>query len=320
MAVPGRDHLFREVDREFHLRYPAAPEHLDPNDPGHAPFIAAWWEMYNEFLNRMVDAHFFRFFPHAPEKLDPNDPSHAQLIEYWLDLRDTIEDKPHRYDWSNEPKVGDENAPATPGDDLAPTGGSPVPSGTAPSTGVHMDESEFKEWVHHALEGAHVIGDSAEVLGLLAQAAGAGQHSALVIMGETLGPIGMIASTVIVIGATIHAFGTGKRLQEQEGFCYGVMWEVYGLPNAEKTFIDWFDDSAEQLRESFYEGVASGREKGAETEIRNRVILATAYYQAAGDDLANAQAKVLNDIWQKVRETDKGRDWLGWPEPYGMGT
>ena len=215
--------------------------------------------------------------------------------------------------------MGDENAPATPGDDLAPAGGSPVPSGTAPSTGVHMDESEFKEWVHHALEGAHVIGDSAEVLGLLAQAAGAGQHSALVIMGETLGPIGMIASTVIVIGATIHAFGTGKRLQEQEGFCYGVMWEVYGLPNADKTFIDWFDDSAEELRESFYEGVASGREKGAETEIRNRVILATVYYQAAGDDLATAQAKVLNDIWQKVRETDKGRDWLGWPEPVRHG-
>jgi hypothetical protein len=318
MAVPGRDFLLSEVGREFPLRHPDAPEHLDPSDPAHAPFIAAWWEMYTEFLNRMVDAHFFRFFPQAPEKLNPDDPADANFIEYWLDLRDMIEDKPHRYDWSDEPKVGNENTPP-PLWTNPPAGGS-SDSGTAPSTDVHMDESEFKEWVDHALEGAHVIGDSAEVLGLLAQAAGASHQSALVIMGETLGPIGMIASTVIVIGATIHAFGTGKRLQEQEGFCYGVLWEIYGLPNAEKTFIDWFDDSAEELRESFYEGVASGREKGAETEIRNRVILATAYYQAAGDDLATAQAKVLNDIWKQVRETDQGRDWLGWPEPYGMGT
>jgi hypothetical protein len=272
--------------------------------------------MYREFLNRMVDAHFFRFFPQAPEKLDPNDPAHANFVEYWLDLRDKIEDKPHKYDWSDEPKVGDENAPATPADNPAPAGG----SGTAPSTGVHMDESEFKEWVDHALEGAHVIGDSAEVLGLLAQTAGASHHSGLVIMGETLGPIGLIASGLLVIGATIHGFGIGERLQEQEGFSYGVMWEVYGLPNAHKTFIawGWGGDSAEDLRESFYEGVASGREKGAETEIRNRVILATAYYQAAGDDLRTAQEKVLNDIWKKVRETDKGSDWLGWPEPYGM--
>jgi hypothetical protein len=130
----------------------------------------------------------------------PNDPSHANLIEYWLDLRDKIEDKPHRYDWSDEPKVGDENAP--PPLRTNPPDGGPPGSGTAPSTGVQMDESAFKEWVHHALEGAHVIGHSAEVLGLLAQAAGASHRSALVIMGETLGPIGMIASTVIVIGAT----------------------------------------------------------------------------------------------------------------------
>jgi hypothetical protein len=315
MALPSREFLISEVDREFLLQHPEAPRQLDPNDPHQAQLVQQWNAMFEEFLNRMVDSHFFRFFPHAPQHLDPHDPGQATLIEYWNDIRDAIRDgTPPRYNWDATPTT-------TGASTASPTGTGTEErhaSGAGPDVAVHMDESQFKEAVHLWLEGAHYLGDSAEVLGYLAQAAGAGEESAVVLLGEALGPVGAIASTIVVLWATVHAFGTGRRLQEQEGFCYGVMWEVCGKPNCHKGFIDWFDDSAEELHDSFYEGVAAGREKGSWPSVHNRILLAVAYYQANGDDLETARSRVLNDLWHHVRETDQGRDYLIWPDPESM--
>jgi hypothetical protein len=319
MALPSAEFVIGEVDREFALQHPEAPAQLDPNDPSQAELVQAWNEMYRDFLNRTVDSHFFRFFPNAPERLDPNNPDDAQLIEYWNDIRDAIEDRPHKWDWSNEPSTVDSSAQTPTTGEPAPGGDSqPSDPGTAPQVGVKMDENAFKEWVRLSLEGAHRVGDTAEVLGYLAEAAGAGEDAGLVLFGEALGPVGMVASTIIVLWATARAFGTGLRLQEQEGFCYGVMWEACGFANQEKGFTDWSDDTAEELSTSFYEGVASGREKGAETTVHNRVMLATAYYQKAGNDLTTAQSKVLDDMWLKIRESDKTGDTLGWPQPFSI--
>jgi hypothetical protein len=311
MALPSREFLISEVDREFLLQHPEAPRRLDPSDPRQAHLVQQWNAMFEEFLNRMVDSHFFRFFPHAPQRLDPHDPGQATLIEYWNDIRDAIREGTSRYNWNVPPQTADDSSTAQAG------AGHPGPGGR-PDTGVHMDESRFKEFVHLWVEGTHYLGDSAEVLGYLAEAAGAGEESAVVILGEALGPVGAIASTIVVLCATVHAFGTGRRLQEQEGFCYGVMWQVCNLPNAEKGFIGWFDDSADELRESFYEGVSAGREKGAWTSVHNRMILAVAYYQAQGNDLETARGMVLNDLWHHIRETDLGRDYLTWPTPQSM--
>jgi hypothetical protein len=313
MALPSREFLISEVDREFLLQHPEAPRRLDPNDPRQAHLVRQWNEMFHEFLNSMVDSHFYRFFPNAP-RLDPHNPGDATMIEYWNDIHDAIgHGKAPRYNWNSPPRTAEHNegqhhdtAAAQPG------------SGARPEVGVHMDESQFKEYVRQWLEGAHYLGDSAEVLGYLAQWFGAGEESALVVFGEALGPVGAIASTVVVLWTTVHAFGTGRRLQEQEGFCYGVVWEVAGHVNGDKHFIDWFNDTAEELHESFYEGVAAGREKGAWPSVHNRVVLATAYYQAHGDDLETARTRVLNDLWQHIRETDSGRDNLIWPTPEGM--
>jgi hypothetical protein len=79
-----------------------------------------------------------------------------------------------------------------------------------------------------------------------------------------------------------------------------------------------FNDSAEELRESFYEGVASGRAKANDATVHNRVMLLVAYYQARGDELSAAQNRVLNDLWHHVRESDAGRDFLSWPQPQSM--
>ena len=267
--------------------------------------------MFNDFLNRMVDSHFARFFPNAPAHLDPHDPEQAQLIEFWNDIRDQIRDNAApRWDWSHPPS-------STPAEPTAGATGRHHP-GDRPEAGVHMDESQFKEAVHLWLDGTHVVGDSAEVLGYLAEAAGAGEESGVVILGEALGPIGMIASVVAALWLTVEAFGTGRRLQEQQGFCYGLMWQVAGHANADKHFIDWGTDSAEELKDAFYEGVAAGREKANVAATHNRIVLVTAYYQASGDDLATAQTRVLNDLWLRIRENNAGRDYLIWPVPEGM--
>jgi hypothetical protein len=320
MALPSREFLIKQVDSNFALQHPEAPRQLNPNDPAQAHLVQEWRELYASELYWMVDSHFFRFFPDAPRQLDPNDPSQATLIEYWNDIRAGIETGTSQWNWDHPPATADNSASAPAGTG-APAGtagtGGQQPSGDRPTVTVHIDENQFKEYLHTALEGAHYIGDTAEVLGYLAEAGGA-EGGALVWLGETLGPVGTVASTIVVLWATAHAFGTGRRLQEQQGFCYGVMWQVSGEADHQKGFIDWFNDSAEELRESFYDGVASGREKANDASVHNRVMLLVAYYQAHGDDLNAARARVLNDLWHQVRESDKGRDYLTWPQPESM--
>ena len=262
---------------------------------------------------------FWGFFP-AAGALDPNDPGDSLMIEYWIDIRDSIRDgTAPKYNWDQLPADASASSTPTASDATAP---SPTGAGddTAPQVPVHMDESAVKEYVHAVMEGEHYVGDTADVLGSVGLAAGAGEESLFIGVMEGLGAVGMIAGTIVVLWAVVEAFGTGRRLQEQEGFCYGVMWQAFSMANGEKQFYEWAGDSAEELHDSFYEGVAAGREKAADTVVHNKVMLATAYYQAKGSDLSWAQYYVLNDLWHHIRETDLGRDQLSWPKPADMGT
>ena len=257
----------------------------------------------HEFVIAEVDREFAREHPEARRRLDEHDPRQAHLVDAWNEMFHPVPEQ-HRRQPLPQVQLGPE--PKTPDPtNSTPTsagGGQTSDPGPQPAVGVHMDESAFREWVRLSLEGAHYVGDTAEVLGYFA--AGAGQESALVILGEALGPVGMVAAGITALWATAHAFGTGRRLQEQEGFCYGIMWQVFGLPNGHKGFTDWSDDSADELGESFHDGVASGREKGAAVAVHNRVVLATAYYQKVGNDEVTAQSMVLHDMWRKI-------EWMG---------
>jgi hypothetical protein len=320
MTLPTREQIYDEVDATFFdLRHPDRPRvRLDPDDPAQAQLIEEWNEIYRDHLNNWVDHIFRKFFPHAPERLDPNNPDDANLIEYWIDIRDTIRDgTPSQYNWNDEPSTPgtSSSADAT----ATPTAADPArPGGEAPDTDVEMDEDKFKEFLHLWLEGVHWIFDTSEVVSLAALAAGASEHAMVVVVGEALGPVGMIAATIVVLWAVVHAFGTGLRMQEQQGFCYGVMWQAFNMANGEKGFIDWFDDTAEELHDAFYEGVAAGREKANDIVVHNKIMLAVSYYQLGGDDLSEAQSKVLNELWLHIRESDKGADYLLWPNPASM--
>lgn len=199
-----------------------------------------------------------------------------------------------------------------------------APSGQGDSStlDVKMDENQLAEWVHSQLEATHVIGDVSEIVGQFAA-----EDTVLASVAEILGPAGTIASTIIVLWATIHAFGTGTRLEEQEGFCYGVMWETFGLPNGQKKFIPWAGDSADDLQQAFFDGVDQGREKAKDAKVHNAVMMKVAYYMASNTDLkklpcegqlSSAQQDVINELWKAKRETDLASDWLAWPNPSDM--
>jgi hypothetical protein len=225
---------------------------------------------------------------------------------------------------ADPPDTDDSSSATKPG---APAGD---PPGTAPRVDVKMDESALAEYVHSQLEATSYIGDATEIAATFAA-----EGSVLASVAEILGPAGMVADTVIILWTVARAFGTGTRLQEQEGFCYGVMWETFGLPNGEKEFVlTLAGDSADDLRQAFLDGVAQGREKARDVKIHNAIMLAVAYYMAAGpasdagilikttynsgDHLGAGQELVLNDLWKKIRETGFTRTWLTWPKPEDM--
>jgi hypothetical protein len=203
------------------------------------------------------------------------------------------------------------NAP----DGKPPITGKPMPEGHAPGVDVKMDENAVLEWVHGSLEGTHYIAGVAEVVEIFHTPAGL----AAVAGASLAGVVGGIASYIIMLWAVVRAFATGRRLQEQEGFCYGVMWETSNKPNGDKAFLAWAPDSAEDLREAFYNGVRQGRKKAQDIKVHNRVKIAVGYYMVSkGSNEDWAQFYVLNDLWKEVRETDKAGATLTWPDPEDM--
>jgi hypothetical protein len=194
--------------------------------------------------------------------------------------------------------------------EIAPDGATPGVS-SPPGVPVEMSEDELVEWVHLQLEGAHVIGDVAEVVAIFAA-----HGTELAVVAEALGPIGPIASTIIVLWATWRAFGTGTRLREQEGFCYGVVWEASGTPNQTKVFwASWGVDSEDDLRESFYDGVAKGRAAAQEPKVRNAVLLVAGYHMARGTPKELAFRYVVEALYEKINEAGATGTVLPFPTP-----
>jgi hypothetical protein len=190
---------------------------------------------------------------------------------------------------------------------------------------------ELKEWTKRVLEGTKTIGTVAEIIGFWTEAASsfsvAAVEVALPAIVETvmaiLGPVGVIIGGIIVIAETIRAFGTGRRRQYQKGYCYGLMWRSLDIESQIPVFLDWFNDSADELREAFVNGVNDGRMRALDTPVRNRLLLLVAAETAKGEVSPSlAPQRVLQQLWYHVREHvpgDSESEWpLGWPRPDDM--
>jgi hypothetical protein len=190
----------------------------------------------------------------------------------------------------------------------------PPPASSGPGVPVQMDENELKEWVHGILEGGHYVGDTAELVGIFAS-----EGTKLAALAEVLGPVGEVTGTIVVLWAVVHAFGTGTRLEEQLGFCYGLMWETFGMPDGVKRFTAWAPNTADELRNAFYDGVGEGRDKAKDVKVHNAIMAKVAYNMAVDHTSQNtAQWNLVNELWNQVREEDLGDTIIAWPKPDDM--
>jgi hypothetical protein len=106
MTIPSRADFLAEVDKRFRVQFPAAPQHLQPENSEHAGMIQRWRELHNEVLYAWTDEVFFSYFPGAPKRLDPGNSDDSGLIEYWNDIAAQIRDgTPGKYNWSGTPDI-----------------------------------------------------------------------------------------------------------------------------------------------------------------------------------------------------------------------
>ncbi|HEY6910844.1 MAG TPA: N-acetylmuramoyl-L-alanine amidase [Myxococcales bacterium] len=190
-------------------------------------------------------------------------------------------------------------------------------------------KDKLREWTKRVIEGGKTIGTVAEILSYWTAEASSFSAAAVEVPAiaatilEFLGPIGAILGVIIVIGETIRAFGTGLRRQYQRGYCYGLMWRSLDMDSQIPNFIDWLDDSAEELRASFVKGVEDGRMRALDVPVRNQILLLVALETAKGVVSPSlAPQPVLQQLWYKIREHvpgDSEHEWpIGWPRPDDM--
>lgn len=204
-------------------------------------------------------------------------------------------------------------------------------TGTTPSAGV-IDEKMKEEIESHfeeLLEGVHVLASTEEVASYLTWAGAhlAGDTATAVsaaeivefVAADILAPLGGLALVIWSGFQVIDAFKSERRMEELQGFVYGVMWEAMNEPDHLPKFAPGMTYSAEEHEEAFVSGVARGREKARDPKVRNRIIIAVAIrsQQTGFGDLWAGQ-QVLSEIWRANREHTPGdtdEDLLDWPQP-----
>jgi hypothetical protein len=122
-------------------------------------------------------------------------------------------------------------------------------------------------------------------------------------------PLGAALVGLTVILELNRAFGVGEAIESQEGYAYGMMCAVLGMPVVEPHFEAWGTDSAKDLREAWWEGVEQAQEQARNPKVREAVERALAYELAAqGRDpatdpeshaLQEAVRRTMNRIWSE---------------------
>lgn len=312
MAIPTRRQLNNEVDRQFRERYPDAPDSLDRNNPRHARFITAWLELRDDVLNEWTDNVFHEFFP-AVGSLDRNDPSQAEFIDYWTDIRHQIlEDAPPKFNWDSYSgsKADSGEAHAVPDNGDGVHGVAPQGDFAPNIEDIAEPEPSVAEEIRKILEGVHGIETVGEAAAILAKA------EALELGLQATG--GFL--TVVLAGwEVLDSFETGERIANAMGVCYGVMFEIKDMPDADLVRPDWpiTDSEWNDELDAWREGLAVGRRRGRDTKNRNHLLLAIA--KEAQESPDQAEWAVLNAMWQHIRPQLRAgeytAEWLDWPTP-----
>lgn len=222
-----------------------------------------------------------------------------------------------------------------------------------PHPEIDIDTPEgLKKWIELYLHAVHVVGDAAELAEFFAKAAeniaykravaevgveaaegvgwggaGVGEvmqfHRAaaiaevLEVVGVALRIVGDVALIIWVGYQVIEAFKSEKEGEKQFGYLYGVMWEALGEPDHVRVYKNpGITYSADELREAFVKGVAEGREKGKEAEIRNAINVWVGMVSArTGLGVWAAAHEVITEMYNKSQRF-KARNQLEWSTPF----
>jgi len=245
--------------------------------------------------------------------------------------------------------------PGTGPDPVPETGArvrAPAPTGK-PYPEIDIDTpEELHSWLEKAAHGGAEIGHVAELIESLTMTTeniaytravaavgvdaveglawgGAGvaevvQFHRVAAVAEVIGVVSKIAVVagdvllVIWVGyQVIEAFKAEKESEKRYGFLYGVMWEALGESDHIRTYsAPGITYSEEELRDAFVAGVAEGRAKGAELEVKNAIKVWVAAV-AVGEDVDKwaAETRVLTALYDKAFDTES-RFPQGWPTPF----
>jgi outer membrane protein OmpA-like peptidoglycan-associated protein len=288
---------FRAMVQAARSRTPAQHE-LYEIDSGERGLVSSQIAAKQLDAYRLTDFVFYRRHPEMRgRRIGANE---TQLRNEWLTILHNLV----------EPAL---KTPAPPAPAKAPAPPAVTPP---PPVKVKMDESQAREWIKRALDGAHAIGSVSEVLGIFGSLPAG---SAVALAAEIAVPVGYVALMAFVAIELWEAFTTGTRIQREKGFCFGIMWAALGMPDQPKNFQAWAPNTADELREAWQEGVAQGRKKFAEDiQLHNYVLLRIAYERL--QKAPEPEAKVLNLIWEEVRGDDLPGthiNWTGGPDMIG---
>jgi hypothetical protein len=195
--------------------------------------------------------------------------------------------------------------------------------------GLHIvtTTAEIAEKFEHELLREVVVGG--EVVGEVPVEAGG-----LAVAAEVIAPLGSVLVVVITAKELYSAFTVTQRIEHAKGMAYGMMWEVLGLPDTDRTtrpgLLGLPEQMTESEREAWRDGVEEGRKAVREhPEVRDEITRSIAYEMAVQHrDLATdpqhsawkaAVGNTLGRIWEMERphEGPEGRalehsglDWI----------
>ncbi len=195
-----------------------------------------------------------------------------------------------------------------------------------PEVDVEMHESPWPERAEAVMDRLHQAGDLAELYEMFAAEEGwppieglewgaaeaGGEGGAIAGAAEVLSPLGYVALIGMTVMQLHNAFGSGERIQTQEGFVYGLMWEVTGHVDVDRdkdpetAFKDWGWDSASDLRGAWNKGVEEGRDMARDPKVGAAIRNAITFerqHQTKGS-FVDPEHIVLNMLWEKVHEKD----------------
>ena len=168
--------------------------------------------------------------------------------------------------------------------------GDSAPTRSDPAIVVEVPD-DVLERIEAVTKGFHHLGGIAEFAELL----GAGEAApALGPWLEGLSALGHVATIVEIVAGVAAAVDSGEENDSLIGLCYGVMYEVFALPDADPPAQAW-EDHMNESRGGWWEGLRLGRHQGRDPLMHNRIVVAV--YQNRGD-----YEYVLNAIWERVVE------------------